>query len=152
MALTQRQVLLIQDSFAKVEPIAADAAKIFYNKLFEYDPSLKRLFKQDMDDQGKKLMAVLKVAVNSLNKLDQLVPTLHDLADRHVRYGVKPEDYRPVGNALLYTLKTGLGDSFTPELRQAWSDVFRLIANAMREHAYPGFDANTFQNTKRYYR
>jgi hemoglobin-like flavoprotein len=152
MALTQRQILLIQDSFAKVEPIAADAAKIFYSKLFEYDPSLKTLFKSDMDEQGKKLMAVLKVAVNSLTKLEALVPTLHELADRHVQYGVKPEDYRPVGNALLCTLKEGLGDSFTPELREAWTAAFRVLANTMREHAYPGFNPDTFQNTKHYYK
>jgi len=38
MSLTSRQVSLIQGSFAKAEPIAAQAAAIFYDKLFEYDP------------------------------------------------------------------------------------------------------------------
>ncbi len=152
MAITLRQITLIQQSFAKVEPIAAAAADIFYKKLFEYDPSLKRLFKGDMKGQGKKLMAVLKVAVGSLNQLDKLVPTLQKLAKQHVQYGVKAEDYTPVGNALLYTLKQGLGDAFTPELREAWVNVYRLIANTMREAAYPGFNANSFTNNKQYNR
>lgn len=136
MSITPRQVQLIQESFTKVEPIAEQAAEIFYNKLFEYDPKLRPLFKSDLKDQGRKLMTTLKVAVNGLNDLDKLVVVLQQLAERHVGYGVKPEDYTPVGNALLFTLKTGLGPDWNPELRQAWVDVFRLMATVMKEHAY----------------
>ncbi len=136
MSITTRQIALVQGSFRKVEPIAEQAAEIFYNKLFEYDPSLKPMFKGDIKDQGRKLMATLKVAVNGASDLNKLVPVLHQLADRHVGYGVKPKDYTPVGNALLFALKMGLGDEFTPELRQAWVDTFRLIATTMKEHAY----------------
>ena len=152
MTISARQISLIQNSFARVEPIADQAAAIFYKKLFEYDPSLRRLFKQDMREQGRKLMAVLKIAVHSLNNLDALVPTLKTLASRHVEYGVQPEDYTPVGNALLYALKQGLGADFTAEVRQAWVDVYRLVANTMRQHSYPGFNPVTFKNNKRYYR
>ncbi|GAA5316719.1 MAG: globin family protein [Candidatus Pelagadaptatus aseana] len=136
MTITPRQIQLIQESFKQVEPIADQAAEIFYNKLFEYDPALRPLFKSDLKDQGRKLMTTLKVAVNGLNDLDKLVVVLQQLAERHVGYGVKPEDYTPVGNALLFTLKTGLGPSWNPELRQAWVDVFRLMATVMKKHAY----------------
>ncbi len=152
MSITARQVSIIQSSFAKVEPIAEQAAEIFYNKLFEYDPSLRRLFKADMKDQGQKLMAVLKVAVGSLNDLNGLVPTLQSIAKTHTKYGVKVDDYTPVGNALLYALSQGLGPAFTPELRQAWIDVYQVIADTMRQAAYPGFDPNTYKNRKRYNR
>lgn len=152
MSITPRQVSLIQNSFAKVEPIADKAADIFYTKLFEYDPSLRRMFKIGMDEQGRKLMAVLKTAVGGLNDLNALVPVLQNLAKAHVPYGVKAEDYTPVGNALLYALKQGLGPAFTPEVRQAWVDLYRLVANTMREAAYPGFNAKTFRNTRRYNR
>lgn len=152
MSITARQVSLIQGSFAKVGPIAEQAAEIFYNKLFAYDPSLRRMFKSDMKDQGRKLMSVLGVAVASLNDLNALVPTLQNLAKQHVNYGVKAEDYTPVGNALLHTLKQGLGPAFTPEVRQAWVDVYRLIANTMREAAYPDFNPSTFRNTRQYRR
>ena len=52
-------------------------------------------------------MATLKVAVTGLDNLETLIPILHQLADRHVHYGVKAKDFTPVGNALLYTLKVG---------------------------------------------
>lgn len=137
MAITQRQIQLIQQSFAKVEPISDKAAEIFYNKLFEYEPSVRPMFKSNMQNQGRKLMSTLKVAVKALDDLDGLVPVLQKMAVKHVEYGVRAEHYTPVGNALLYALKVGLGEDWTPELRQAWVEVYRLIAKTMKDAAYP---------------
>jgi len=136
MSMTATQIKLVQDSFARVAPIADQAAQIFYDKLFEYDPSLRKLFKNDMSEQGRKLMATLGVAVKSLTDLNGLVPVLQKLAERHVGYGVKAEDYTPVGNALLYALKQGLGDDFTPDVREAWVETYRLVAQTMKSHVY----------------
>ncbi|QLG89393.1 hemin receptor [Chitinibacter bivalviorum] len=134
MSITARQIQLVQHSFAQVEPIAAQAAQMFYAKLFEYAPQVRPLFKKDLSAQGNMLMATIKVAVRGLNDLNSLVPVLQQLAERHVNYGVKAEHYTPVGNALLWTLKQGLGEAWTPELRQAWVDVFRLMATTMKDH------------------
>lgn len=150
MALSSRQKQLVQQSFSKVEPIAEQAAEIFYNKLFEIDPSLKRLFKGSLKEQGKKLMATLKIAVKSLDNLEALVPVLQTLSERHIQYGVKVDDYTPVGNALLYTLKTGLGADFTQETRDAWVEVYKTVAHVMRSHSYPDYDPNTYKNLKHY--
>lgn len=151
MAITERQKQLVQESFAKVVPIADVAAEIFYKKLFAYDPSLKPLFKSPMKTQGHMLMATLKTAVESLDNLEALVPVLQSLAERHVKYGVAIDDYTPVGNALLSTLEEGLGPNWNPELRDAWIEVYKTVALVMRTHAYPDFDPTTYRNTKTYY-
>ncbi len=132
MSLTPKQIQLVQESFAKVEPIADQAAAIFYQQLFAIDPSLQKMFKHDMKAQGKMLMSTLKLAVGSLNDLPKLVPVLEKLALRHLDYGVKNEHYTLVGNALLRTLKIGLGDSFNDETREAWSATYRLMAKVMK--------------------
>jgi nitric oxide dioxygenase len=150
MSLSARDKKLVQQSFAKVVPIADTAAAIFYKKLFEYDPALKKLFKGDMKDQGKKLMTTLKVAVNSLDNLEALVPVLQNLAKQHVNYGVTADDYTPVGNALLYALETGLGPDWTPETRAAWVSTYRTMAEVMRSHAYPSYNPKTYKNRKHY--
>jgi len=151
MSLTEHQKKLVQDSFLKVEPIADQAAQIFYQQLFAYDPTLRPLFKGDMNAQGKKLMATLKIAVKGLDDLDHLLPVIENLARKHVQYGVKVEDYTPVGNALLFALKQGLGDAFTPELREAWVKVYKTLADVMRAAAYPSFKPESFRNNKTYY-
>ena len=130
--LSPRQIELVQSSFAKVAPIAEDAAKLFYDRLFEIAPEVRPLFKGDMKEQGAKLMAMLARAVSALDKLDDLVPVVQELGRRHHGYGVTAEHYGPVGEALLWTLEQGLGDAFTPAVKAAWTKVYGLLAEVMQ--------------------
>jgi len=152
MSLSSHQVSLIQNSFKQVVPIADAAAKIFYDKLFEYDPKLQRMFKNSMGEQGKKLMQTLGVAIGALKTLDKVVPIIQGLAVKHLDYGVKVDDYTPVGNALIYTLGQGLGSGFTLEIKQAWTALLKLVFDVMRSAAYPSFDPATYKNHKHYNR
>ena len=131
------QIDLVQQSFAKVAPIAPAAAKLFYGRLFEIAPEVRPLFKNDMDEQGRKLMMTLGVVVNGLKRLDEIVPVAQRLAIRHVDFGVEAEHYAPVGAALLWTLGRGLGDDFTPEVEQAWTAAYTTLAGVMVAAAYP---------------
>ncbi len=133
--ISGKQKRLVQESFAKVEPIAEAAADLFYNKLFELDPGLEALFKGDIKEQGRKLMATLKLAVKGLDDLKKLVPVVQDLGRRHAGYGVKPEHYGTVAVALLWTLEQGLKDDYTPEVKEAWTAVYALLAGTMVEAA-----------------
>ena len=132
------QINLVQTSFAKVVPISETAAELFYGRLFEIAPEVRPLFKGDMKDQGKKLMATLNVAVQSLTDLPKLVPVLEKLAIGHVPYGVKAEHYDKVGAALLWTLEQGLGESWTPETAEAWTKTYKIVASTMINAAYTG--------------
>lgn len=129
--MTPKQIELVQGSFAQVAPIADEAAALFYHNLFSADPSLKPLFKGDMQAQGKKLMQMIGVAVGKLNELDVLVPVLECLGERHLEYGVEDSHYATVGGALLKTLGQGLGDAFTEEVEQAWTTAYGVMANTM---------------------
>ena len=133
--LTATHKLLVQNSFTAIAPIADDAAVLFYQRLFELDPSLKSLFRSDMTEQRKKLMQMLTAAVKGLDRLDQLVPVVQELGKRHVVYGVADRHYDTVGEALLWTLEMGLGRAFTPEVKEAWTAVYGLLATTMREAA-----------------
>jgi hemoglobin-like flavoprotein len=129
--MTEEQKELVQTSFGKVVPISDAAAAIFYDQLFALDPSLRRLFKSDMAEQRTKLMATLATAVNSLGRWESFVSVLRQLGRRHIGYGVKPEHYETVGAALLATLEKGLGNDFTPPVREAWVICYTSIALEM---------------------
>ena len=130
------QILLVQQSFAAVLPIADTAAMLFYNRLFELDPSLRPLFKQDMQDQRRKLMTTLTIVVRGLTRLDVLLPSVQMLGQRHVAYGVTEEHYATVGAALIWTLQQGLGETFTPDVEAAWIAAYTLLSEAMQAAAY----------------
>ena len=133
--LTPEQVSHVQSSFAQVVPIADTAADLFYNRLFELDSGLRRLFNEDMREQKKALMAMLAVAVNNLGRLDTIVPAVQALGKRHGGYGVRDSDYDTVGAALIWTLEKGLGDGFTPNTRQAWLATYGVLAGTMKAAA-----------------
>jgi hemoglobin-like flavoprotein len=125
---------LIQDTWAQVVPIADRAATLFYQRLFEVDPSARSLFRTtDMAQQRKKLLQVLSVAVSSLDNLGALRKTVEDLGRRHAGYGVKDAHYDSVGVALLWTLEQGLGSAWTAEAAAAWKDVYGLLSGIMRQ-------------------
>jgi hemoglobin-like flavoprotein/uncharacterized protein YukE len=132
---TAEQVRLVQSTFEKVAPIAETAAELFYKRLFELDPSLKSLFKGDMKEQGRKLMAMIATAVKGLNNVEKLVPAVQALGVRHAGYGVLDPHYDTVAQALLWTLEQGLGDAFTPEVKNAWATVYGVLAKTMKDAA-----------------
>ena len=133
--MTPRQIQVIQETFAQVELISEPAAALFYDRLFTLDPSLRRLFTSDMQQQGHRLMQMIAVAVRGLTDLERLIPAVRVLGQRHAGYGVEPHHYGTVGTALLWTLEQGLGDAFTPEARAAWTTVYGILAGAMLEGA-----------------
>ena len=131
--MNAEQVRLVQESFKKVLPIADAAATLFYGRLFDLDPALESLFKGDMAEQGRKLMQMIGMAVVSLDRLEQLLPAVSALGARHARYGVREKDYVTVGRALVWALKKGLGDDFTPETEAAWVEVYVTLAGVMKD-------------------
>lgn len=117
--MNAEQIALVRKSWGMVAPIADQAADIFYNRLFEIDPTTKSLFKGDMKEQGGKLMTMVGVAFDGLDNLDFIVPAVQDLGRRHGRYGVVESHYGTFASALLYTLRQGLGAEFTPDVKEA---------------------------------
>jgi len=129
--MTPEQVKLVQDSFKKVAPIAPQAADLFYGRLFEIAPEVRSLFPADLTEQKKKLMQMIATAVNSLHQVETIVPAVQELGRRHVNYGVTSDHYKPVGEALIWTLEKGLGDAFTPDVKAAWVETYTTLASVM---------------------
>ena len=133
--MTPKQVSLVQETWERVAPIQEQAATIFYQKLFAADPSLKPLFNSNLDEQKRKLMKMIGVAVNALDRLETIVPAVRSLGQRHGAYGVRADDYLTVGAALLATLEQGLGAAFTADVKDAWATAYSILARTMQDAA-----------------
>jgi hemoglobin-like flavoprotein len=137
--MTPAQIALVEDSFRYVAPIAEPAAAIFYENLFALDPALRPLFAHaGMGEQGRKLMAAIGFVVGNLRQPEALLPAVAELGRRHAGYGVQPGHYATVGTALLATLEEGLGEAFTPAVREAWAAAYGLLAEVMQQAAAEG--------------
>jgi hemoglobin-like flavoprotein len=133
--MTPEQIKLVQESFKKVEPIAPQAADLFYDRLFQIAPEVKPLFPADLSAQKQKLMTMIGTAVTNLHQVEKIVPAVQDLGRRHASYGVKDAHYKPVGDALIWTLDKGLGADFTQPVKDAWVAAYTTLATVMTEAA-----------------
>ena len=133
--MTPQQIELVKKTWVMVVPIADKAAELFYGRLFELEPSYRQMFKNDMTEQGKKLMKTINIAVEALDDVEPLVPTLKQMGADHAGYGVVDRDYNVVGAALLWTLEQGLGEAFTDEVKNAWASVYEVLADTMKAGA-----------------
>ncbi|HMO82205.1 MAG TPA: globin family protein [Pyrinomonadaceae bacterium] len=133
--MTKKQIDLVRKSFKRLEPVAEEAAVLFYARLFELDPSLRPMFRGGIREQGLKLMQMIGIAVRGLDDLDALVPAVRTLGARHTEYGVQEHHYETVAEALLWTFEIALREHFTTETKDAWATVYGLLAQTMKEAA-----------------
>ena len=129
--ISRADIERVQQSFAKVEPMSMVVARTFYERLFEINPEIRALFTGDMEAQGEQFMHMIGAAVTGLDDLEALLPIIQQLGARHRKYGVQVPHYAAVAEALLWTLEQGLSDAFTPDVREAWVNVYTLLAETM---------------------
>jgi hemoglobin-like flavoprotein len=126
----------LKESWQKVLPMADDAARLFYDRLFQIDPTTRLLFQTtNLKDQRQKLIQALTLVVRSIDHMEGLAPTLANLGRRHAQYGVSKAHYDSVGEALLWTLEQGLGSAWTVEVQTAWTSAYGILADVMRSAA-----------------
>jgi len=115
----------------------------FYRRLFELAPEVRLLFKRDMDLQAKKFSETLAWVVAHLEQPHELVSELRELGARHGAYGVKIDQYAPVGSALIWMFQRTLADRFSPEMEEAWLEFYAFASLEMERGSRQAPSAGT---------
>jgi len=139
--MTPQQAHIVHMTWRSVLPVGGTFAELFYGRLFAVDPELKKLFRDDIVEQGRNLTAMLSVAAANVGKPERITLALRNLGKRHVAYGVKPKDFANFEDALLFALEHALIDVFTPEVKAAWRAAYALVSGAMLEAFTPSATA-----------
>lgn len=138
-------VEIVVRTWELVKPDLLKHGIAFYLRLLRDHPELKPMFSfgkktndeimendEKLQHQAKLLMSMIDYAVSCLGNLPKLIPQLKRLGKIHfVKYHVKPEQFQPVGESLLETLREGLGDIFTRDAEAAWTVIYGIIADVM---------------------
>ncbi len=130
--MTAAQIIIVKQTWKTFRGISpATVGDLFYSKLFADNPSLRKMFPNDMQQQNQKLIDMLNTVVMRVDRLDELTEEIATMAERHITYGVKPAHYKLVCNALLWTLQKGLGGAWNEEVKTAWFACYSIIADSM---------------------
>jgi hemoglobin-like flavoprotein len=130
--MTPKQIGLVRSSWAQVAAMDPEVVgTIFYNRLFEIAPGIKPMFHRPIPGQSRKVLTILDHIVEKLDALDDIVDNIVKLAQRHDGYGVRPEHFVGMGEALLWTLGKSLGEKWNDELKEAWTLCFITLSSTM---------------------
>lgn len=130
--MTESEIILVKRSWVmirSVDPVIV--GDLFYSKLFSDQPALRKMFPKEMNEQYTKLLNMINTIIARLDKIDEMTDEIAAMARRHVDYGVRPAHYKKVGKALIWTIKNGLGNDWTPELENAWNKCYNSLMNFM---------------------
>lgn len=114
-----------------MRPIAIHVADLFYDRLFELDPSLEALFPDDLTAQRPRFTNALGAAVAGLDDLEAMRPKLQDVGRQSLGQGVQPGHYDTLAKALLWTFEQSLAEDFTPPVKEAWAALYADVSKAM---------------------
>jgi hemoglobin-like flavoprotein len=143
-AMTPTQIRLVQENFRRLASQMADASRIFYDELFRLSPELRDLFPPDLIRQKEKFAQMMGVLVRNLGRVNEISEDIVDLGQRHMAYDIEEEHYEAFGEAFLRMLDRLLGLEMTPDLRDAWSAAYDMVARVMKEAANTVRPAESF--------
>lgn len=135
MKLSNPEIALLRESFHRLRLAEQAASDRFYERLFEIAPELRPMFRTDMAEQGMRFMSTLGVILDHLDRPEALERYLDDLARGHAAYGVRPEHFQPMGQALIDTMRETLGDAFPRGADTAWKTAYDELAQEMIKRA-----------------
>ena len=129
-APSAEDIARVRASFDLLWPVSSGMSVLFYQRLFEIAPDVQALFRFPMDEQRRKFIATLATIVANLDS-DTSLSAATRLARQHVSYGVQPDHYPIVGQALLWSLEKALGERWTAEDTTSWSKAYAFVSDHM---------------------
>ncbi len=128
---SEQEIALLQESVQWIRPIGREFAHSFYTELFTSHPEVRSIFPEVMDRQEERLIEMLIYLIDGMANFRKIEPLVENLGRRHISYGVLPEHYSAVGEALIKTLTVAAGDRWTPEIQAAWIKAYHLLSDRM---------------------
>ena len=129
--LTFEQVVLVQQSFACLQPALDTVVELFYARLFAMKPDLRALFVGEMTGMRARFGAMLTVIVEGLHDYPSVAHIVQNLGRRHADYGVQESHFQHFGEALLWALQYAGGSCMTHAALDAWRVAWRQLTQTM---------------------
>ena len=135
--LSEKSRPVIEATAAVVAEHMPEITPKFYAHMFEAHPELlDGLFSRANQRSGEQAQAlagsIVRFAVHQLEHPDSLPEAvLARIAHKHTALGITEDQYQIVYENLFWAIADVLGDAVTPEVAEAWTEVYWLMADAL---------------------
>ena len=132
--MTEKDILLIKTSwkiFRQMEPTTI--GDLFYGHLLHKNPSVASIFKYSLKRQSILLIDFLNAVILRLEEVQSMKAKIKELAETYAGYGIIPKYYPFIEEALLFTLKRGIGKDWNTEIEIEWINGCEEVKKLMTE-------------------
>ncbi|MEY9889817.1 nitric oxide dioxygenase [Catenulispora sp. MAP5-51] len=135
--LSEKSTATVRATLPVVGAAIGGITERFYARLFEAHPELLRdLFNRGNQAAGTQKLALAGSIAAFATHLVEQPGTRPDamlsrIAHKHASLGVSPAQYKVVHQHLFAAIVEVLGDAVTPDVAEAWDEVYWLMANAL---------------------
>lgn len=138
--MTHKQINLIRSSWEKAGEQPLTTGILFYDRLFSLAPETRYVFRSPVSEQTSRLMSVTGCIINNLEQTDEVLYDITGMAQEYASYGLKAMHYRAVGNSLLWALEKRLDNLWDNELKEAWTEFYKLITDQVSQVAVAAYN------------
>ncbi|MDQ0196101.1 NO-inducible flavohemoprotein [Paenibacillus wynnii] len=131
--LSEKTINTIKSTVPVLEVHGTAITTQFYQMLFTNHPELLNIFNHANQKQGRQQAALANAvyaAAKYIDRLEEILPVVKQIAHKHRSLGIQAEHYPIVGKYLLAAIKEVLGDAATDEILEAWAEAYGMIAGA----------------------
>ena len=131
--LSQQTMDIVKSTAPVLEVKGREITTCFYNRMFEQHPELLNIFNHANQSKGRQQTALANMvyaAARHIDRLEEIIPAVRQVAHKHRSLNVQPEHYPIVGKYLLLAIKEVLGEAATDDILKAWEDAYGVIAQA----------------------
>lgn len=131
--LSEKTISTIKSTVPVLEIHGTAITTKFYQLLFTNHPELLNIFNHANQKQGRQQAALANAvyaAAQYIDRLEEILPVVKQIAHKHRSLGIQAEHYPIVGKYLLAAIKEVLGDAATDEILEAWGEAYGMIAGA----------------------
>ena len=130
--LDSQTIQIIKSTVPVLEVHGKAITTVFYQKLFLHHPELLNIFNHANQRQGKQpaaLAGAVYAAAANIDRLENILPVVKQIGEKHRALNILPEHYPIVGETLLAAIQDVLGAAATPEIIEAWGKAYQVIAD-----------------------
>jgi nitric oxide dioxygenase len=131
--LSEKTIQTIKSTVPVLEKHGTEITTRFYQMLFGNHPELLNIFNHANQKQGRQQAALANAvyaAAKYIDRLEEILPVVKQIAHKHRSLGVQAEHYPIVGHHLLAAIQDVLGSAATKDILDAWAEAYGMIADA----------------------